>query len=364
MMGPHHLNEVFFDDVRVTEADVLGTGRRRAGRSCRRCWPSSGSASPATPAASGCCSARRRCSATSGTTCPPSCAAGGCAMLTHCRRARLLAYRVVALQSSGPGPARRRRGLPHRGDQARPGQRRGARRTSSALATLDGDAGPTGSSARSRTTGATSQASTVASGSIEMQRILLARSLLPAGTMNIDLSDEAPGVRAAGPPGVRGRRRRPPRPAGRGRPDRRESLVGPVLAELGAWDLDPRAEQRRARGRRRAVPQRRLLGASPTRWPNGCAVPTDLDVDGLLVVGRHASGRRGRRPRPALGRGDARRSPQPRHRLVGDGAAASRLRRPSSTSTAIDDDGARRRRARARAAVLDAARACSTAPSS
>ena len=24
MMGPHHLNEVFFDDLRVTEADVLG----------------------------------------------------------------------------------------------------------------------------------------------------------------------------------------------------------------------------------------------------------------------------------------------------------------------------------------------------
>ena len=25
MMGPHHLNEVFFDDVWVTDADVLGT---------------------------------------------------------------------------------------------------------------------------------------------------------------------------------------------------------------------------------------------------------------------------------------------------------------------------------------------------
>ncbi len=25
MLGPHHLNEVFFDDLRVTEADVLGT---------------------------------------------------------------------------------------------------------------------------------------------------------------------------------------------------------------------------------------------------------------------------------------------------------------------------------------------------
>ena len=34
MMGPHHLNEVFLDDLRVTEADVLGDVDR-AGRSCR-----------------------------------------------------------------------------------------------------------------------------------------------------------------------------------------------------------------------------------------------------------------------------------------------------------------------------------------
>ncbi len=34
----------------------------------------------------------------------------------------------------------------------------------------------------------------------------------------------------------------------------RESLVGPVLAELGAWDLDPRTDSRRAGGRGRAVP--------------------------------------------------------------------------------------------------------------
>ena len=35
MMGPHHLNEVFFDDLRVTRADVLGDRRSRAGRSSR-----------------------------------------------------------------------------------------------------------------------------------------------------------------------------------------------------------------------------------------------------------------------------------------------------------------------------------------
>ena len=77
MMGPHHLNEVFFDDLRVTEADVLGTvDARLDGRAGGDC-PSSGSASPATPAANGCSRPRRRCSATAGTSCPPSCAAGG-----------------------------------------------------------------------------------------------------------------------------------------------------------------------------------------------------------------------------------------------------------------------------------------------
>ena len=35
MMGPHHLNEVFFDDLRVTRADVLGDRRSGAGPSSR-----------------------------------------------------------------------------------------------------------------------------------------------------------------------------------------------------------------------------------------------------------------------------------------------------------------------------------------
>ena len=107
MMGPHHLNEVFFDDLRVTEADVLGTvdagwsivqdvmafervGIARYAR-CERLLA-------AAPAVLG-----DRWEA-----CPRSCAARWIRMLTHCRRARLLAYRVVSLQSSGriqPGDA-------------------------------------------------------------------------------------------------------------------------------------------------------------------------------------------------------------------------------------------------------------------
>ena len=100
MIGPHHLNEVFFDDLRVTEADVLGTvddgwsivpdvlafervGIARYAR-CERLLQLAPTRS-----------------ATAGTSCPPSCAGGGRGCSTHCRRARLLAYRLVALQSEG-----------------------------------------------------------------------------------------------------------------------------------------------------------------------------------------------------------------------------------------------------------------------
>ena len=51
-MGPHHLNEVFFDDLRVTEVDLLGP--LDGGWSIvRTCCPSNGSGSPDTPAANG-----------------------------------------------------------------------------------------------------------------------------------------------------------------------------------------------------------------------------------------------------------------------------------------------------------------------
>ena len=107
MLGPHHLNEVFFDDLRVTEADVLGTvdagwsivqdvmsfervGIARYAR-CERLLA-------AAPAVLG-----ERWDELS-----DELRGRWIRMLMHCRRARLLAYRVVALQDSGriaPGDA-------------------------------------------------------------------------------------------------------------------------------------------------------------------------------------------------------------------------------------------------------------------
>ena len=125
--GPHHLNEVFFDDVWVTEADVLGTvdegwsvvqevlsfervGIARYAR-CERLL-----------------SGRPAVLGDQWDDLPAELRGRWARMLTHCRRARLLAYRVVSLQSSGRVTARRRGGLPDRGHQARPGERRGAHR--------------------------------------------------------------------------------------------------------------------------------------------------------------------------------------------------------------------------------------------
>ena len=107
MLGPHHLNEVFFDDLRVTEADVLGSvdrgwsivqdvmsfervGIARYAR-CERLLT-------AAPIVLG-----QRWEQL-----PDELRGRWARMLVHCRRARLLAYRVVALQSSGqitPGDA-------------------------------------------------------------------------------------------------------------------------------------------------------------------------------------------------------------------------------------------------------------------
>jgi acyl-CoA dehydrogenase-like protein len=67
------------------------------------------------------------------------------------------------------------------------------------------------------------------------------------------------------------------------KPDIRESLVGPVLAGLGAWELDPRTD---ADGLEAAAALCRSAGywAAPYPIAERLAVPTDVDVDGLLVV--------------------------------------------------------------------------------
>jgi alkylation response protein AidB-like acyl-CoA dehydrogenase len=177
MLGPHHLNEVFFDDLWVTEADVLGTvddgwtvvqevlafervGIARYAR-CERLlvraaevlgdrWDDVSD------------ELRGR----------------WARMLAHCRRARLLAYRVVSMQTTGrvrPGDAAAYRIAVTRLDQ----ESAEVLVELAALASGDGD-----EDRRFRRAVEDhwryAQASTVSSGSIEMQRILLARALLAA----------------------------------------------------------------------------------------------------------------------------------------------------------------------------------------
>lgn len=177
MIGPHHLNEVFFDDLRVTEADVLGTvdegwavvqevlafervGIARYAR-CERLLQ-------AAPGALG----------DQWDELPAELRGRWARMLTHCRRARLLAYRVVNLQSGGqvrPGDAAAYRIAVTRLDQ----ESAEVLAEIAALAELTSQDGQRfGRAVEDHRKYSVS--ATVASGSIEMQRILLARALLAA----------------------------------------------------------------------------------------------------------------------------------------------------------------------------------------
>jgi len=185
MLGPHHLNEVFFDDLKVTDADVLGpvgggwsivqdvmsferVGIARYAR-CERLLA-------AAPSILG----------DRWEELPAELRSRWTRMLTHCRRARLLAYRVVSLQSSGriqPGDAAAYRIAVTRLDQDSaevlmeivaaiprrdaPGLSRGGAAAEYFRAEVEDH-------------WRYSQASTVASGSIEVQRMLLSRALLAA----------------------------------------------------------------------------------------------------------------------------------------------------------------------------------------
>ncbi len=178
MLGPHHLNEVFFDDLRVTGADVLGTvdqgwsivqdvmsfervGIARYAR-CERLLA-------AAPTVLG----------PRWEVLPAELRGRWIRMLTHCRRARLLAYRVVTLQSSGritPGDASAYRIAVTKLDQD----------SAEVLMDIAAEVGHDDHRARwflgeVEDHWRYSQASTVSSGSIEMQRILLSRSMLAAG---------------------------------------------------------------------------------------------------------------------------------------------------------------------------------------
>jgi alkylation response protein AidB-like acyl-CoA dehydrogenase len=177
MIGPHHLNELFLTDLRVTEGDVLGTvdegwnlvqevlayervGIARYAR-CERLlqWA---------PVAL----------ADEWDLLPEELRSRWTRVLVHCRRARLLAYRVVALQQTGrvhPADTASYRIAVTRLDQD----------SADVLAEMT-EAAPLASPEGARFKAAVedhyrySRAATVASGSIEMQRILLARSLLAA----------------------------------------------------------------------------------------------------------------------------------------------------------------------------------------
>ncbi len=175
MIGPHHLNEMFFDNVWVTEADVLGTidegwqvvqevlafervGIARYAR-CERLllWA---------PSALG----------DRWEQLPDELRARWARMLTHARRARLLAYRVVDMQNRGrvrPGDAAAYRIAVTRLDQE----------SADVLSDIVGLSDLTDEMGNRFKRAVDdhwrySRASTVASGSIEMQRILLSRSLL------------------------------------------------------------------------------------------------------------------------------------------------------------------------------------------
>ncbi|MWA03528.1 acyl-CoA dehydrogenase [Actinomadura sp. LD22] len=177
MMGPHHLNEVFFDDLKVTEADVLGdvdggwkvvqevlsferVGIARYAR-CERLLRLA-------PEVLG----------DRWDDLPDELRGRWAGALTRCRRARLLAYQVVAAQDRGavrPGDAAAYRIAVTKLDQE----------SAEVLMEIVGSAPPDGEQGRIFRREVEdhwryAQASTVASGSIEVQRILLARAMLAA----------------------------------------------------------------------------------------------------------------------------------------------------------------------------------------
>jgi alkylation response protein AidB-like acyl-CoA dehydrogenase len=186
MLGPHHLNEVFFDGVRVPRGQVLGqagqgwkvvqevlaferVGIARYAR-CERLLL-----------------AAPRVLGGQWEQLPGELHGRWARMLTHCRRARLLAYRVIAAQSAGtvtPGTVTPGTVLPNDVAAYRIAVTRLDQDSAEVLMDILGLADPAGLAdgrwfrREVEDHWRYAQASTVASGSTEMQRILLARGML------------------------------------------------------------------------------------------------------------------------------------------------------------------------------------------
>ncbi|GAA4471150.1 acyl-CoA dehydrogenase family protein [Phytohabitans houttuyneae] len=171
MMGPHHLNEVFFDDARVTAADVLGTvdegwqvikfvlGHERIGipRYARdeRVLAELGTAPQTAAGAAG---------------------IGFVRALVHARTARLLNHRAIAHREAG-----------RLTDRVASGARIASIQLDQEVADLALDAlGPAGIApgdgdgilAHAEDVYRYAKSATIASGTIEIQRLLVARSLM------------------------------------------------------------------------------------------------------------------------------------------------------------------------------------------
>ena len=177
MLGPHHLNEVFFDEVRVTEADVLG--QVDDGWSLVQevlAFERVGIARYAR-----CELLLQRAPQVLGeqwADLPGELCGRWTRSLVLARRARLLAYRVVSMQNDGrvtPGDAAVYRIAVTSLDQ----DSADVLMEIVALASLSDEAGRH-FRAEVEDHFRYSRAATVASGSIEMQRVLLSRAILAA----------------------------------------------------------------------------------------------------------------------------------------------------------------------------------------
>ena len=279
MMGPHHLNEVFFDDVRVTEADVLGAvgggwavvqevlafervGIARYAR-CERLLH-------AAPEALG--------EGWDGL--PSQLRERWMRMLVQARRARLLAYRVVSLQAAGRvRPAGRGR-LPDRRDAPRSGQCRRAHRDRRLRARI------AGGRAISRRNGRPCRLFGRCHDLVRKQRHAADPALACAAgePMNIELGAEATAFGAAARQAFANAGGDDLVQAAERDPACRASRIEPVLASLGAWELQPRdsADELEA-----AAALCRSAGwwALPYPIAERLSRPADLAVDGLLVAG-------------------------------------------------------------------------------